>query len=98
MAYPSLALAVSTLALMTAFFIAGFTSDKLFVKIMTAGAYFTLIFLAVLAIYVFSAQLENDVSDSNNDPLRATECHDPPSPEPKVVRDSGVFHSIDDHR
>jgi hypothetical protein len=30
-------------------------------KIMTAGTYLTLIFLAVLAIYVFSAQLEECV-------------------------------------
>lgn len=34
----------------------------------------------------------SDVSDSNKDPPRATECHDLPSAEPKVVRDSGVFH------
>ncbi|KAG2036541.1 hypothetical protein BDR03DRAFT_444575 [Suillus americanus] len=58
MAYPSLALAVSTLTLMTAFFIAGFTSDKLFVKIMTAGTYLTLILLGVLAICVFSTHLK----------------------------------------
>lgn len=72
MAYPSLALAVSTMALLTglcarvdlksaisktlsAVFIAGFTSDKLFVKILTAVTYLTLVFLAVLAVYVFSA-------------------------------------------
>jgi hypothetical protein len=72
MAYPSLALAVSTLALLTglsarpdlnsvvskafsAVFIAGFTSDKLFVKILTAVTYLTLVLLGVLALYVFSA-------------------------------------------
>jgi predicted small integral membrane protein len=72
MAYPSLALAVSTLALLTglctrsdfksaiskafsAVFIAGFTSDKLFVKILTAVTYLTLALLGVLAVYVFSA-------------------------------------------
>ncbi|KAG1743837.1 hypothetical protein EDB19DRAFT_1827219 [Suillus lakei] len=57
MAYPSLALAVSTAALMTA----GFTSDKFFVKILTAVTYLTLIFLAMLAIYVFSAHLKEYV-------------------------------------
>ncbi|KAG1758229.1 hypothetical protein EDD22DRAFT_911544 [Suillus occidentalis] len=85
MAYPSLALAASTLALKTAFFIAGFTSDKLFVKIMTAGAYLTLIFLAVLAIYELNRALScatSDVSDSNDDP---------PSAEPKLSVIVGFF-------
>ncbi|KAG1743834.1 hypothetical protein EDB19DRAFT_542445 [Suillus lakei] len=49
MAYPSLALAASTLALITAVLIAGLTSDKLFVKILAAVTYFTLIILVVLA-------------------------------------------------
>lgn len=79
MAYPSLALAVSTLALMTckfvctsqfrvvnintllAFFIAGFTSDKLFVKIMTASTYLALLFLGALAVYVFSERIKEYV-------------------------------------
>ncbi|KAG1897839.1 uncharacterized protein F5891DRAFT_1046324 [Suillus fuscotomentosus] len=80
MAYPSLALAVSTLALMTckfvctsqsrvvnintllAFFIAGFTSDKLFVKIMTATTYLALLFLGALAVYVFSERIKEIAS------------------------------------
>lgn len=53
MAYPSLALAASTLALLTAVFIAGFTSDKLFVRILTGITYLTLAVLGVLAVYVF---------------------------------------------
>jgi hypothetical protein len=39
----------------SAVFIAGFTSDKLFVKILTAVTYLTLALLGVLAVYVFSA-------------------------------------------
>lgn len=62
MAYPSLALAVSTLALLTAVFIAGFTSDKLFVKILTAFTYLTLALLGVLAVYVFSAPWIDDMN------------------------------------
>ncbi|KAG1824121.1 hypothetical protein EV424DRAFT_1606009 [Suillus variegatus] len=84
MAYPSLALAVSTMALLTAVFIAGFTSDKLFVKILTAVTYLTLVFLAVLAVYVFSAPWFD-----MNDPDPA-DSHDRPSSEPKG--DSVVFH------
>ncbi|KAG1824799.1 uncharacterized protein BJ212DRAFT_1322462 [Suillus subaureus] len=94
MAYPSLALAVSTLTLMTAFFIAGFTSDKLFVKIMTAGTYLTLILLGVLAICVFSPHLREIVDGESES--HATDSHNPQSSEPKVVRDSGVCPS--DHR
>ncbi|KAG1743830.1 hypothetical protein EDB19DRAFT_1697191 [Suillus lakei] len=84
MAYPSLALAVSTLALMTAVFIAGFTSDKLFVKILTAVTYLTLALLAMLAIYVFSAPLIDSIHDSHS-----TEQW-PSSDEPKG--DSGAPH------
>jgi hypothetical protein len=86
MAYPSLALAVSTLALLTAVFIAGFTSDKLFVKILTAVTYLTLALLGVLAVYVFSAPW----IDSMNDPHPA-DSHDRPSPESKG--DSEVFQT-----
>lgn len=85
MAYPSLALAVSTLALLTAVFIAGFTSDKLFVKILTAVTYLTLALLGVLAVYVFSAPWIDSMNDQN-----PTDSHDRPSPEPKG--DSAVFH------
>ncbi|KAG1857000.1 hypothetical protein DFJ58DRAFT_783993 [Suillus subalutaceus] len=90
MAYPSLALAVSTLTLMTAFFIAGFTSDKLFVKIMTAGTYLTLILLGILAICVFSTHLK-EIVDGNDIDSHATDSQKPPRSEPKVDRDSGVF-------
>ncbi|KIK35552.1 hypothetical protein CY34DRAFT_568711 [Suillus luteus UH-Slu-Lm8-n1] len=85
MAYPSLALAVSTLALLTAVFIAGFTSDKLFVKILTAVTYLTLALLGVLAVYVFSAPWIDSMNDRN-----PADSHDLPSPEPKG--DSTVFH------
>lgn len=85
MAYPSLALAVSTLALLTAVFIAGFTSDKLFVKILTAVTYLTLALLGVLAVYVFSAPWIDSMNDRN-----PADSHDRPSPEPKG--DSAVFH------
>lgn len=85
MAYPSLALAVSTLALLTAVFIAGFTSDKLFVKILTAVTYLTLALLGVLAVYVFSAPWIDSMNDS-----KLADSHDRPSPEPKG--DSAVFH------
>ncbi|KAG1897832.1 uncharacterized protein F5891DRAFT_1046310 [Suillus fuscotomentosus] len=85
MAYPSLALAVSTMALLTAVFVAGFTSDKLFVKILTAVTYLTLVLLAVLAVYVFSAPW----FDSINDPDPA-DSHDRPSSGPKG--DSVVSH------
>ncbi|KAG1880866.1 hypothetical protein F4604DRAFT_490029 [Suillus subluteus] len=95
MAYPSLALAASTLALMTAFFIAGFASDKLFLKLMTAGTYLTLISLGVLAIYVFSPHLK-EIVDGNDIDSHATDSHKPPNSEPKVNRDSGVFP--DNHR
>ncbi|KAG1734886.1 uncharacterized protein EDB91DRAFT_575104 [Suillus paluster] len=84
MAYPSMALAVSTLALMTAVFIAGFTSDKLFVQILTAFTYVTLILLALLALYVFSSPWrDKDVTNRDNQP----------SSEPKDVRDSGISQS-----
>ncbi|KAG1857003.1 hypothetical protein DFJ58DRAFT_334280 [Suillus subalutaceus] len=85
MAYPSMALAVSTLALLTAVFIAGFTSDKLFVKILTAITYLTLALLAVLAIYVFSAPWIDDMVGP--DPA---DSHDQPSSEPK--NDNVGFH------
>ncbi|KAG2346218.1 hypothetical protein BDR05DRAFT_997747 [Suillus weaverae] len=106
MAYPSLALAVSTFTLMTA----GFTSDKLFVKILTAVTYLTLIFLAMLALYVFSGHLvecvvlhvtyQPDINlgaisaviRDDDDDTHATDGHNSPSSEPKVVRDSGVSH------
>ncbi|KAG0706976.1 hypothetical protein DFH29DRAFT_97874 [Suillus ampliporus] len=87
MAYPSLALAVSTLALMTAVFIAGFTSDKLFVKILTAVTYVTLIVLALLAVYVFSAPWIDGRADASD----ITDRDNRPSPEPKI-RDSGLSH------
>ena len=38
----------------SAFFIAGLTSDKAFVKILTIVTYLTLVLLGVLAVYVFS--------------------------------------------
>ncbi|KAG2119318.1 hypothetical protein DEU56DRAFT_137027 [Suillus clintonianus] len=82
MAYPSFALAVSTLTLMTAFFIAGFTSDKLFVKILTAVTYLTLIVLAILATYVFSDHLKDVVGKDSDSHTVAGQ--NPPSSEPKV--------------
>jgi len=78
MAYPSLALAVSTLALLTAVFIAGFTSDKLFVKILTAVTYLTLVLLGVLALYVFSAPWIDDMNVPN-----PADSHKQSSSEPK---------------
>lgn len=69
MAYPSLALAVSTLALLTAVFIAGFTSDKLFVRILTGITYLTLAVLGVLAVIVFgTAWSEADPTDNRSQP------------------------------
>lgn len=90
MAYPSLALAVSTLALLTAVFIAGFTSDKLFIKILTAITYLTLALLGVLAVYVFSAPW----IDSMNDPNPA-DNNDRPSSDSKG--DDVVFHKEVEH-
>lgn len=91
MAYPSLALAVSTLTLMTAFFIAGFTSDKLFMKIMTAGTYLSLLSLGILAILVFSSHIK-EIVDAD-DIHHAIESQNPPSSELTVFRDSGISPS-----
>lgn len=55
MAFPTLALVVSTLALMSAIYIAGLTSDKLFVKVLTGASCGIFLLLVVLAIYVFEA-------------------------------------------
>ncbi|KAG1772514.1 hypothetical protein EV702DRAFT_625948 [Suillus placidus] len=61
MAFPSLALVVSTLALMTAVFTTGFISDKLVVKVLTAGICTIFVALAGLAIYVFKAPIKKAV-------------------------------------
>lgn len=85
MAYPSLALAVSTLALMTSFFIAGFTSDKLFVKIMTATTYLALLFLGALAVYVFSERIVEIAS------------HEEENNHTTDIRDSGISQEKPGH-
>lgn len=78
MAFPSLALVLSTAALMiglcvrvwfriaflktcSAIFIAGFASDKVFVKSLTAAICGTVFLLVILAIYVFIAHLKKYV-------------------------------------
>jgi hypothetical protein len=78
MAFPSLALVVSTLALMTglcakvpifivflkvalAVFIAGFTSDKLFVKVLTGVTCVIFFDLILAAIYVFNTPIQKYV-------------------------------------
>lgn len=92
MAYPSLALAVSTLTLLTAFFIAGCTSDKLFVKIMTAGTYLSLMFLGLLALCVFGGHVTEFTVGHDEG---SHDIHNSPGSEEKV-RDSGVSH-IEQH-
>ncbi|KAG1758233.1 hypothetical protein EDD22DRAFT_911553 [Suillus occidentalis] len=66
MAFPSLALVASTLALMTAVFIAGFTSNKLFVSVLTGVICVIFFALAIAAIYVFNAPIQNALNDDNN--------------------------------
>jgi hypothetical protein len=78
MAFPSLALVVSTSALMlglcakvpifiaflkvcSAMFIAGVTSDKLVVKILTGATCVISIVIAIAAIYVFKTPLQKYV-------------------------------------
>ncbi|KIK35549.1 hypothetical protein CY34DRAFT_812039 [Suillus luteus UH-Slu-Lm8-n1] len=67
MAFPSLALVVSTSALMLAMFIAGVTSDKLLVKILTGATCAIFIVLAIAAIYVFNTPLQKAVRGDNKD-------------------------------
>ncbi|KAG2132321.1 uncharacterized protein EDB93DRAFT_911385 [Suillus bovinus] len=66
MASPSLALVLSILGLMTAVFIAGFTSDKLFVKVLTGVIILIIILLAALAVYVFLAPLKKAIKGTDN--------------------------------
>ncbi|KAG2751777.1 hypothetical protein P692DRAFT_20800856 [Suillus brevipes Sb2] len=66
MAFPSLALVVSTLALMTAVFIAGFTSDKLFVKVLMGVTCVIFFALVIAAIYVFNTPIQKAVRGNNN--------------------------------
>ncbi|KAG2346215.1 hypothetical protein BDR05DRAFT_70016 [Suillus weaverae] len=66
MAFPSLALVVSTLALMIAVFIAGFISDKLVMKVLTAGTCAIFCILAGLAVYVFNAPIKKAVHGNGN--------------------------------
>jgi len=58
MAFPSLALVASTLALMTAVFIAGVTSDKVFMKVMSAISCVIIYILLIAALYVFNSPLK----------------------------------------
>lgn len=58
MAFPSLALVASTLALMAAVFIAGITSDKVFMKVMSAITCVIIYILLMVAFYVFSTPLK----------------------------------------
>ncbi|KAG2124835.1 hypothetical protein DEU56DRAFT_590883 [Suillus clintonianus] len=67
MAFPTLALVVSTMTLIAAVFIAGLTSDKLFMKILTGGICGLLGFLSVLAIFVFNAPIAKVISPVNKD-------------------------------
>ncbi|KAG1857002.1 hypothetical protein DFJ58DRAFT_727019 [Suillus subalutaceus] len=66
MAFPTLALIVSTFALMSAIYIAGFTSDKPYVKVLTGLACVILFLLAGLAIYVFNAPIKKAAHGTGN--------------------------------
>ncbi|KAG2050137.1 hypothetical protein BDR06DRAFT_1011585 [Suillus hirtellus] len=57
MASPSLSLVFSTATLMIAIFIAGFTSDKVFVQSLIGATCGTVFFLVLLAICIFKAHL-----------------------------------------
>ncbi|KAG1743831.1 hypothetical protein EDB19DRAFT_542036 [Suillus lakei] len=77
MAFPSLALVVSTLALMIAVFIAGFTSDEHFVKFLTGGICVIVFLLAALAIYVFNPRIQ----EAAHRKVDSTGSHEPLSSE-----------------
>ncbi|KAG1880861.1 hypothetical protein F4604DRAFT_489842 [Suillus subluteus] len=66
MAFPTLALIVSTFALMSAIYIAGFTSDKPYVKVLTGLACVILFLLAGLAIYVFNVPIKKAAHGTGN--------------------------------